>query len=167
MWASREGRLTRKCVSIIKTFLLTGLMRFSGCIRMRQSELLTFWDGPHLVWGVCFSQGLSRLLRWPAFQVVIVVKNLPANAGDSGDMDSTPGLGTFPRHGNALQYSCLENPVDRGVWQVTVHRVAKSWTWLKGLSTSTLSTYRMCICLNTFIAYPWLSLSLNSFCNET
>ena len=53
-------------------------------------------------------------------------KNPPANAGDV--MDS--GVGKIPGrgHGNPLQYSCLENPMDRGVWQATVHRVAKSWT---------------------------------------
>ena len=47
-----------------------------------------------------------------------VVKNTPANAGDSGDMGLIPGLGKFPREGtgNALQYSCLGNPMDRGVW---------------------------------------------------
>ena len=57
-----------------------------------------------------------------------MVKNQPANAGDSGDVGSIPGLGTSPRHGSALQYSFLENPMDRGAWQGTVHRVAKSWT---------------------------------------
>ena len=47
-----------------------------------------------------------------------VVKNTPANAGDSGDMGLIPGSGKFPREGigNALQYSCLGNPMDRGVW---------------------------------------------------
>ena len=40
-------------------------------------------------------------------------------------------------HGNLLQYSCLENPMDRGAWLVTVHRVTKRWTWLKRLSTCT------------------------------
>ena len=47
-----------------------------------------------------------------------------------------PGLGGFPGggHGNPLQYSCLENPLDRGAWQTIVHRVAKSRTWLKWLS---------------------------------
>ena len=46
-----------------------------------------------------------------------MVKNLPANGGDAGDMGLTPGSGQFPgeRNGNPLQYSCLENPVDRGV----------------------------------------------------
>ena len=49
-----------------------------------------------------------------------------------------PGSGRSPGggHGNPLQYSCLENPKDRGAWWVTVHRVAKSWTRLKQLSTA-------------------------------
>ena len=65
--------------------------------------------------------------------VALVVKNLPANAGDIRDMSLIPGLGRFPggELGNPLQYSCLENPTDRGAWQSTVHRVAKSWTRLK------------------------------------
>ena len=59
-----------------------------------------------------------------------MVKNSPANVGDTGDMDSIPGLGRFPEGGNGkpLQYSCLENSVDRGVWRAAVHRVMKSWT---------------------------------------
>ena len=54
-------------------------------------------------------------------------------AGDAGDADSTPGSGSFPGggNGNPLQYSCLENPMDRGAWRATVHGVAKSRTWLK------------------------------------
>ena len=52
-------------------------------------------------------------------------------------MGQIPGLGRSPREGkgNPLQYSCLENPIDRGAWQATVHRVVKSQTWLKQLST--------------------------------
>ena len=58
------------------------------------------------------------------------VKNPPANAGDTGDMGSIPGSGRFPggRHRNPLQYSCLENPMDRGAWKATVFRFAKSQT---------------------------------------
>ena len=58
-----------------------------------------------------------------------MVKNLPANVGDSGDSDSIPGSGKSPgvENGNPLQYSCLQNSMDRGAWQATVHRVAKSW----------------------------------------
>ena len=67
------------------------------------------------------------------------VKNPPANAGDTGDSDSIPGWGRFPGGGNGhqLQYSCLENPIDRGAWRLeaTVRGVPKSWTGLKQLST--------------------------------
>ena len=59
--------------------------------------------------------------------VAQLAKNLPANAGDAG---SIPGLGRPPGEGNGnpLQYSCLENSMDRGAWQARVHRVAKSQT---------------------------------------
>jgi len=65
-----------------------------------------------------------------AFQVALVVKNPPANAGDVRDMGSIPRLGRSPGggHGNPLQYSCLENLMDRGAWWATVHRLAKSQT---------------------------------------
>ena len=61
--------------------------------------------------------------REGASQVVLVVKNLPANAGDPRDVGSIPGWGRFPGggHGNPLQLSCLENPMDRGTWRATVH----------------------------------------------
>ena len=63
-----------------------------------------------------------------ASQVALVVKNPRANAGDIRDMGSTPGLGRSPGggHSNPLQYSCLENPMERGAF--AVHRVAKSRT---------------------------------------
>ena len=56
-----------------------------------------------------------------------VVKNLLANAGDAGDVGLIPGLGRSPGEGNRnlLQYSCLENPMDRGAWHVTVYGVAR------------------------------------------
>ena len=55
-----------------------------------------------------------------------VVKNLPAIAGDIRDMGSIPGWERSPEggHGHPLQYSCLENPMDRGAWQATVHSIA-------------------------------------------
>ena len=70
-----------------------------------------------------------------ASQVVLGVKNLPADAGDLRDLGLIPGPGRSPGggHGNPLQYSCLENPMDRGAWQATVHRVSKGRTWLKRL----------------------------------
>ena len=72
-----------------------------------------------------------------ASQVVLVVKNLPSNAEDIRDVGSIPGSGTSPggEHGNPLQYSCIENPMDRGAWRAMVQRVAKSQTQLKQLST--------------------------------
>ena len=57
-------------------------------------------------------------------------KDLPANAGDVRDAGLIPGSGrsTGGGHGNPLEYSCLENPMDRGAWWAPVHRVTKSWT---------------------------------------
>ena len=62
-----------------------------------------------------------------------VVKNLPDSEGDIRDGDSIPGLGSSPGEGNGnpLQYSCLENAMDRGAWRAIVHGVAKSQTQLK------------------------------------
>ena len=56
-----------------------------------------------------------------------MVKNLPANAGDIRDVSSIPGSGRSPGggHGSPIQYSCLENPMDKGAWRATVHGVAK------------------------------------------
>ena len=76
-----------------------------------------------------------------ASQVVLLVKKkrkLPVNAGDIRDMVSIPELGRSPGggHGSPFQY-CLENLMDRGVWQVTVHRVTRSRTRLKQLIAHT------------------------------
>ena len=67
-----------------------------------------------------------------------MVKNLPANAGDLG---SIPGLGRSPGQGNdnPLQYSCLENPMNRGAWWAAVRGVAKSWTGLKDFHSRNIS----------------------------
>ena len=58
-----------------------------------------------------------------------MVKNPPANAGEAKDSGSIPGLERSPGigNGNPLQYVCLDNAMDRGAWQATVHGVAKSW----------------------------------------
>ena len=60
----------------------------------------------------------------------LVVKNLLASAGDLKEVGSIPGLGRCPGegHGKSLQYFCLQNPMDRGAWQATVHRVTESDT---------------------------------------
>ena len=63
----------------------------------------------------------------------LVVKNPPANAGEIRDVGLIPALGRSPGggHGSPLQYSCLENPMDRGAWRATVPRVGKNQTRLK------------------------------------
>ena len=68
----------------------------------------------------------------------LVVKNHPANAGDVRDTGSIPGLGRSPEEGNGnpLQHSCLENPTDRRVWRVKVHRIINTWPQLKQLNTA-------------------------------
>ena len=62
-----------------------------------------------------------------ASQVALVVKNPPAKTGGIRDLGSVPGLGRSPGEGNGnpLQYSCLENPMDRGAWRATVHGITK------------------------------------------
>ena len=73
-----------------------------------------------------------------ASQLALVVKNLPASAGDIKDAGLISGSGRSPQggHGNPLQYSCLENPTDREAWWATVHRITKSWTRLKRLDAT-------------------------------
>ena len=70
--------------------------------------------------------------------MALVVKNRSVNAGDVRDAGSIPRLGRSPGEGNSnpLQYSCLENPMDRGAWWATIHGVAKSRIQLKCLGTS-------------------------------
>ena len=70
-----------------------------------------------------------------ASQVALVIKNPPANVGGIRDVGSISGLGRSlgGGHSNPLQYSCLENPMDRGAWRATVHRVAKSWAGLEAI----------------------------------
>ena len=80
-----------------------------------------------------FKQLVSYLWRLPWW---LSSKESACNAGEAGDVGSIHGLERSPGggHSNPLQYSCLENPMDRGAWQATVHRVAKSQTQLKRLS---------------------------------
>ena len=75
---------------------------------------------------------ITTYRRLGVFPGGIVVKNLPANAGDKWDLGLIPGSRRTPGggNGNPLLYSCLENPMERGAWWVVIHGVAKSWTWL-------------------------------------
>ena len=127
---------------------------FSGYDREAQSPVFTYLT-TNIFW-VLSSQVITQQVTWETTPIYnkrtttplpinskmssYVVNNPPANAGDARntrDIGLTPGLGRSPGegHGNPLQYSCLENSMDRGAWQAIVHRVTKSWTWLKWLST--------------------------------
>ena len=77
--------------------------------------------------------------------VTLVAKNLPANAGDLRDAGLIPGLGRSPRagRGNPLQYTCLENPIDRGAWKATVLGTAKSRTWLSNWTWQQYTLWRI------------------------
>ena len=108
----------------------------------RPHRLYSPWNSPGQNTGV----GNYSLLQWIfptqglnlqslGFLGRSVVKNPPANAGDMGLL---PELGRSPgeRNGNPLQYSYLENPMDRGIWRATVHGITKSWTQLHNLATN-------------------------------
>ena len=107
----------------------------------------------YIFWMLSFkptSKSLSNTINYNllrglqgASQVVLVVKNLPAKAGDMSDAGLIPGSERSPGggHGNPFQYSCLETPRDRGSWQATVHGIPKSQTQLKWLNTHTHEGY--------------------------
>ena len=82
---------------------------------------------------------LRCLRKISGFPGGLVVENLPSSAGDTGDTGSIPGLGTSRGigNGNPLQYSCLENSMDRGAWWAAVHGVTKSQTILECVHTHT------------------------------
>ena len=90
-----------------------------------------------------------------------MIKNLLASAGAAGDgnVGSIPGSGRSPGggHGNPLQYSCLENPMDRGAWRARVHGVTKSWTHL---STHTYTQLILRSVLLTLGLHPCLDNSI-------
>ena len=94
------------------------------------------WTNYPYLLAVYASEILLLLTCFRASQMALVVKSPPANAGDLRNTGSIPGSGRFPGkgHGNPHQYSCLENPMDRGTWWVTVLGVTQSRTRLKRLS---------------------------------
>ena len=101
-------------------------------------------------------------MSFPTSQLFVapVVKNTPANAGPIREAGLIPGSGRSPREGNGspLQYSCLDKPMNRGAWWTAVHRVTKSWTWLKWLSTHTtwLKYWSFNFSISPSNEYSWL-----------
>ena len=148
-------KITLKCVQQIfinrqwkeSKFLTVGKYQ----TEREYSPCYTKWA--NMLW----EDNLSKIKKWgrldlpvnlPNFrasQVVLVVKNSPANEEDLKDdsLISESGRSAGEGHGNPLQYSCLEDPMDRGAWQATVHWVTKSWTQMKWLNTHTLPNFKI------------------------
>ena len=108
---------------------------------------------------MCAGEACKRWLGHEgASQVALMVKNPPANVGDIRDVGSIPELERYPGggHGNPLQYSRLENAMDRRAWQAIVHWAAKSQTWLKWLSMHTHRSWEQSLMneINTFYRGP-------------
>ena len=99
-----------------------------------------------IVHGITLHEFQNVVSTLQASQVALVVKKLPANAGDIREAGLIPEWERSPAggHSNPLQHSCLENPLDRGAWRATVHRVTRSRTQLKQLGThaSTVQTLK-------------------------
>ena len=116
-------------------WVCSGLIVGSGCSLMAAQRQVPFLpvlpqgSPAHCSWWL---QLLMTDILW-ASQTALVVKNPTASAGDVRDIGLIPGSGRAPGggHENPLQYSCLENLLDRGAWQITVHGVTKSRTQLK------------------------------------
>ena len=131
------------CNNKIPGFLKSNivLMRHEQVLKIMTPIKLLYWRLTHVVEFVgllvCSSEFATVPSPCRASQEALVVKNLPANSRDKRDMGSVPGLGRSPGggHDNPLQYSCLENPMDRGPWWTTVPGITKSWTQLKLLNT--------------------------------
>ena len=100
---------------------------------------------------VCGRTITATLLGKTDLQVALVVKSLPANTGDLRDVGSIPGSGRSPEEGqgNPLQDSCLENRQDREAWQAMAHKLAKSQTQLKWLSTHQKALTEIWVWMNT------------------
>ena len=99
------------------------------CCKYTVRSIVKMLPGSHLVDNLFFKFNANHSMKW-ASHVELVVKNPPAKGGDIRDMGSIPGFARSPGggHGNPLHYSCLENPMDRGAWWVTVHGVTASDT---------------------------------------
>ena len=123
-----------KKVNCILNFLIKNFFSLRDPMRKSKNKLLTrrkYLENMYLIVTVSYAN-LTRLPSWGFPEGSTVVKNPSANAGDARNEGSVPGSGISPAvgNGNPLQYSWLENSMDRGAWWATVHGVAKSQTWL-------------------------------------
>ena len=118
------------------------------------------------LWLAC-SISFSSHVQWPAFLLNAggLYYDFPggagASAGEVRDLGFSSRVGKIPGrgHSNSLQYSYLENPMDRGAWQVTVHWIAEGWTWLKQLSS--MHTWPLLsVWLASIESYSWVQSSM-------
>ena len=119
---------------------LLSLLPFGALGPAQPYPLCSYLAPLYVGWVTLVDRGLCVLLSFTnvwASQLVLVVKNLPANAGDIRKVGLILGSERSPGGGHGNQYSCLENSMDRGAWQATVHRVTKRGTQLKQLSMRT------------------------------
>ena len=138
-----------ECLTLHPDFLLGGVLKVSSCsstgLSLHRQRANSFSVDQSVAkalgkWQFVLDRrrkGISGAIKssW-ASQVAVVVKNIPANGGGIRDTSLIPGSGRSPGggHDNSLQYSCLKNPMDRGAWRATVHRITKSWIRLKQLN---------------------------------
>ena len=118
-WEIHKGRLWPDCE------------RINADLRIWATTVYKLWNSAILL--SYLTENSGNLFAFMASQVELVINNPLASEGDMRDVGSIPGSGRSPGggHSNPLYYSCLENTMDRGAWQATVHRVTKNWTRLK------------------------------------
>ena len=152
------GKLTSLSISVLRTEIkiTPSPLVTNRKIKCESARCIT---GSQSFFSFFYFFSLNCMLQVGASQVALVVKNLPINAGDIRDVGLIPGTGRSPGgHGNPLQYSCQENPTDRGVWQATVHRVTKSRTQLKWLLMHICICYKsgdLELCTGLIKNFPW------------
>ena len=122
-----KDKITSTSCCLLTNFLLRAKPRARHCIRLTPIRLSPRSVLPSHLRDEQI-QSSVQLSSHGASQAALVTKNPLPNSGDERDVGSIPGWGRYPRggHGNPLQYSCLENPLNRGAWQATIHRFAES-----------------------------------------
>ena len=149
--------------TFIKELFIFSLLSVIRMVSSAYLKLLIFFLA--ILIPTCDSSSLALPIMHSAYRGFsrgLVVKNPPASAGEVRDTSSIPASGRSPgeEHGNPLQYTCLENPLDSGAWQVTFHRVTQNQTWLKQLSTQTLCIWGKWVEWQyTALTYPLPSLN--------